>query len=87
MKRAALLALSLMAVGCAPKKGSPPPRSTLVVGLDISGSFRKSGQFDDALHYAALYIYGHINALGARKRSPISTRSSSARRCTSSART
>src|SRR5438445_1254822 len=38
--------------------------STLVVGLDISGSFRKSGQFDDALHYAALYIYGHLNALG-----------------------
>ena len=67
MKRAALLALSLMAVGCAPKKGSPPPRSTLVVGLDISGSFRKSGQFDDALHYAALYIFGHINAMGGLK--------------------
>ncbi len=67
MKRAAVLALSLLAVGCAPKPGAPPPRSTLVVGLDISGSFRKSGQFDDALHYAALYVYGHINALGGLK--------------------
>ena len=67
MKLAALLTLSMMAVGCAPKQGAPPPRSTLVVGLDISGSFRKSGQFDDAMRYAALYIYGHINGLGGLK--------------------
>jgi len=69
MKRAALLTLGLLVAGggCAPKEGAPPPRSTIVVGLDISGSFRKSGQFDDALHYAALYIYGHINALGGLK--------------------
>jgi len=67
MKRAVLLTLGLLAAGCAPKPGAPPPRSTLVVGLDISGSFRKSGQFDDAMHYAALYIYGHINALGGLK--------------------
>ena len=43
MKRAALLALGLMAFGCKPPANAPPPRSTLVVGLDISGSFRKSG--------------------------------------------
>ena len=43
MKRVAL-ALSLIAVACAPKAGSPPPRSTLVVGLDVSGSFRNSGK-------------------------------------------
>src|SRR2546423_15491122 len=67
MTRAALLALSLMAVGCAPKKGAPPPRSTLVVGLDVSGSFRNSGRFDDAMRYAALYIYGHVNGLGGLK--------------------
>jgi hypothetical protein len=68
MKRAALLALALaVGVGCKPPANAPPPRSTLVVGLDISGSFRKSGQFDDAMRYAALYIYGHINALGGLK--------------------
>jgi len=66
MKRAALVTLGVLAA-CAPKPGAPPPRSTLVVGLDISGSFRKSGQFDDAMHYAALYIYGHINGLGGLK--------------------
>src|SRR5439155_27070572 len=69
MKRAALLALSLVAVGCAPKAGAPPPRSTLVVGLDVSGSFRNSGRFDDAMRYAALYIYGHVNGLGGLKQS------------------
>jgi hypothetical protein len=68
MKRlvAGLLALGL--IGCKPPANAPPPRNTLVVGLDISGSFRKSGQFDDALHYAALYIYGHVNGLGSLKR-------------------
>src|SRR2546423_6536025 len=67
MKLAALLTLSMMAVGCAPKQGAPPPRSTLVVGLDVSGSFRNSGRFDDAMRYAALYIYGHVNGLGGLK--------------------
>jgi hypothetical protein len=38
-----------------------------VVGLDISGSFRKSGQFDHAMRYASIYIYGHLNALGGLK--------------------
>src|SRR5262245_7291398 len=66
MKRAALLVL-LGLVACAPKEGSPPPKSTLVVGLDISGSFRKSGQFDNALRYASLYIYGHVNGIGGLK--------------------
>ncbi len=68
MKRAVLLVLALAAAGgCKPPAHAQPPRSTLVVGLDISGSFRKSGQFDDALRYAALYIYAHINALGGLK--------------------
>jgi len=68
MRRAALLALALaVAGGCKPPANAPPPRSTIVVGLDISGSFRKSGQFDDAMRYAALYIYGHINSLGGLK--------------------
>jgi hypothetical protein len=60
-----LLALGLLA--CKPDPHAPPPRSTLVVGLDISGSFRKSGQFDHAMRYASLYIYGHVNGLGGLK--------------------
>ena len=67
MKRAVVGLLALGLVSCKPPTDARPPKSTLVVGLDISGSFRKSGQFDDALRYAALYIYAHINALGGLK--------------------
>ena len=35
-------------------------RSTLVIGLDVSGSFRKGGHFDDAIDFASLYIYAHM---------------------------
>jgi hypothetical protein len=64
---AVLVAASL--VGCKPPANAPPPRNTLVVGLDISGSFRRSGQFDHAMRYASLYIYGHVNAMGGLKQS------------------
>ena len=69
MTRARLAAFGLVAVlaACAPKEGAPPPKSTLVIGLDISGSFRRSGHFDHALRYASLYIYGHVNAMGELK--------------------
>ncbi len=30
----------------------------------MSGSFQNTGQFDDALHFTAHYIYGHLNGLG-----------------------
>ena len=59
---AGLLALGL--VGCKPPADAGPPRSTLVVGLDVSGSFRQSGHFDKSVEFAALYIYGHLNGLG-----------------------
>lgn len=61
MKRAlGTAALVALVLGCTPPKDAPPPRSTLVVGLDVSGSFRKSGKFDDALEFASLYIYAHM---------------------------
>lgn len=60
--RASVLALLLAA--CTPPENAPPPRSTLVVGLDVSGSFRQSGHFDEALEFAAVYIYGHLNGMG-----------------------
>jgi hypothetical protein len=61
MKRAFfVVTLAVGAVGCTPPKDAPPPKSTLVVGLDVSGSFRKGGHFDDAIDFAALYIYAHM---------------------------
>jgi hypothetical protein len=37
-------------------------KSTLVIGIDVSGSFRR--HYDDAVAFAALYLYGHLNGVG-----------------------
>lgn len=39
-------------------------RFTLVVGIDVSGSFKSTGNYDDAVEFAAHYIYNHLNGLG-----------------------
>jgi len=69
VKRAAigLLALGLAGAACKPPENAPPPRSTLVIGLDVSGSFRQTQHFDKSIEFAALYIYGHLNGLGGLK--------------------
>lgn len=41
---------------------SAPPASTLIVAVDVSGSFGQS--YDDAIAFAAYYIYGHLHGLG-----------------------
>jgi hypothetical protein len=53
-------ALAVLVLGCTPPENAPTPRSTLVIGLDVSGSFRNSGHFEDALEFASLYIYAHM---------------------------
>ncbi|PYO28691.1 MAG: hypothetical protein DMD73_04790 [Gemmatimonadetes bacterium] len=35
-----------------------------MIGLDISGSFRKNPSFNGAIEFASLYIYGHLNGVG-----------------------
>ncbi len=52
--------LATLVLGCTPPENAPPARSTLVIGLDVSGSFRNSGHFEDALEFASLYIYAHM---------------------------
>lgn len=50
-------------ISCAPPADSTRvPKSTLVVGIDVSGSFRQ--HYDDAINFAAHYLYGHLNGLG-----------------------
>jgi len=39
-------------------------RQALFVGLDVSGSFLRSGYYDNALAFLAHYLYGHLNELG-----------------------
>lgn len=67
MWRAWLLGLGAAALvgvvpGCAPPQSRGTPRNTLVVGIDVSGSFRRG--YDDAIDFAAHYLYGHLNGLG-----------------------
>ncbi|HXF94770.1 MAG TPA: hypothetical protein VNI61_01585 [Gemmatimonadales bacterium] len=65
MKRPlATLALGAALAACSPPEDAGPPRSTLVVGIDVSGSFRQNPNFDEAIQFAALYIYGHLNGVG-----------------------
>ncbi|HEX6939722.1 MAG TPA: hypothetical protein VF158_09950 [Longimicrobiales bacterium] len=61
----AAIAFAAALAGCAfDAPANRAPRSTLIVGIDVSGSFRASGHYQDALSFAARYIHGHINGLG-----------------------
>lgn len=65
--RLGALAVTALLVGCAkPEQAaeSKPAASTLVVGIDVSGSFRDARLYDDAVEFAARYLYAHLNALG-----------------------
>jgi hypothetical protein len=51
--------------GCDQGKGEgEKPRLSLFVGVDVSGSFVKSGYYDDAINFLARYLYCHLNGLG-----------------------
>ena len=56
--------VAFVTAACSLQKGEQKPRLTLFVGVDASGSFYNSGDYDDALSFLAHYIYGHINGLG-----------------------
>lgn len=54
-----LLVVGLLA--CAPAGNAElAPRSTLFIGIDVSGSFQSDGRYHDAMAFAAHYIYGHL---------------------------
>lgn len=57
-------ALALLAAACIPADVEQDPRLTLFLGIDVSGSFENTGHYDDALNFAAHYIYGHLQGLG-----------------------
>jgi len=58
---AALITVGVVVSAGAVEK-SKPPRSTLFVGVDTSGSFRSA--YDDALAFVAHYLYGHMHGFG-----------------------
>ena len=55
---------AVLFAGCGLESGERKPRVTLFVGVDTSGSFQRSGSYDDAMTFLAYYIYGHLNELG-----------------------
>ncbi|HXX65326.1 MAG TPA: hypothetical protein VEO56_16115 [Bacteroidota bacterium] len=63
---AGFLLLAIPACGCEPLNGGEveQPRLSMFVGFDISGSFMKSGYYDDAIDFLARYLYAHLNGLG-----------------------
>lgn len=68
--RLVTLRLGLLTVlACAPApQGEQVPRSTLFIGVDISGSFEQDGRYDDAMTFAAHYIHAHLNGHGGLER-------------------
>lgn len=68
--RASALALALLAgVLLATTAAAQPTadnrlRESLFVGVDTSGSFIQSGEYDNAMRFLAYYLYGHLNGLG-----------------------
>lgn len=63
--RLGLVRLLLASAACtAAADGTPAPRSTLFVGIDVSGSFQSGGRYDDAIDFAARYIQAHLTGAG-----------------------
>jgi len=64
----AAAATAALLAGCtAGDQPAKPANSTLVIGIDVSGSFRDSRLYDDAVQFAAYYIYAHLNGLDGLK--------------------
>ena len=55
-------------LSCSTDPDSIRPRLTMFVGVDISGSFMKSENFDESLDFLAHYLYAHLNGLGGLER-------------------
>lgn len=63
MKARFFCAALVAVVACAPPQSAAPPKNVMVVGIDVSGSFR-AAHYQDAIDFAAYYIYGHLHGLG-----------------------
>ena len=73
--RVAGLAAVAVAMACSPGAaaeggqggGGRVARSTLVIGIDVSGSFRSRGRYESSIDFAAHYLYAHLHGLGGLK--------------------
>lgn len=58
-----LLVAALLLTGCTSTEEAEP-RLSLFVGVDVSGSFAATPQFQDSLRFLSYYIYGHLHGTG-----------------------
>src|SRR5215208_5032040 len=64
----AAIAALLILVGCMSPSDNPRvARSTLVIGIDVSGSFMKGNRYESSIDFAANYLYAHLHGLGTLK--------------------
>lgn len=64
---AVVLAIYMLLTACAPNPGTQrTARSTLVIGIDVSGSFQRN--HESSIDFAANYIYARLNGLGSLKK-------------------
>jgi len=61
---AGIALLLIIITACSPPSSEKVSRLVMFVGVDVSGSFQKTGYYDDALAFLSHYIYGHLNGLG-----------------------
>jgi hypothetical protein len=54
----------LLCAACIQQDTEQEPRMSMFIGIDVSGSFQNTGNYNDALRFTAHYIYGHLNGLG-----------------------
>ncbi|HMJ18928.1 MAG TPA: hypothetical protein VK478_11080 [Gemmatimonadaceae bacterium] len=63
----AALMLSAVVACAPPADGARVARSTLVIGIDVSGSFKGRGRYESAIDFTANYLYAHLHGLGGLK--------------------
>jgi len=63
----AALVLSAVVACAPPADGARVARSTLVIGIDVSGSFKGRGRYESAIDFTANYLYAHLHGLGGLK--------------------
>jgi hypothetical protein len=70
LARFASAALTIGALaGCSAAAGDSPrvARSTLVIAIDVSGSFGGKARYESAIDFTANYLYAHIHGLSGLK--------------------
>lgn len=61
--RLLLLCIMVSGAGCTPTQ-TRMQKISLFIGIDVSGSFYNSPYYDNAIEFASVYIYAHLNGLG-----------------------